>query len=140
MMCVSSFLGPVSLSNHRNIFLQESSVAGPGDCHIKGGYIDATTTWTVKLANVSFYKNVAKGLPAGSVSFHLTQIPFMHVLNILLQTQKLRFALLLIAPSNIHVHYFRESLSFATPPTALPLQFSKKTDTLPISEQARRAL
>jgi ornithine cyclodeaminase/alanine dehydrogenase-like protein (mu-crystallin family) len=34
----------------------------------KGGYIDGTTTWTVKLANVSFYKNLAKGLPAGSVS------------------------------------------------------------------------
>ena len=32
-----------------------------------GGYIEGTTTWTVKLANVSFYKNLAKGLPAGSV-------------------------------------------------------------------------
>ena len=42
---------------------------GPGDCHIKGGYIEGAPTWTVKLANVSFYNNVTKGLPAGSGVF-----------------------------------------------------------------------
>jgi ornithine cyclodeaminase/alanine dehydrogenase-like protein (mu-crystallin family) len=43
--------------------------AGPGDCHVKGGYIEGSLTWTVKLANVSFYKNVAKGLSPGSGIF-----------------------------------------------------------------------
>lgn len=52
-----------------HIGIHETPQAGPGDCHIKGGYINGTTTWTVKLANVSFYKNVAKGLPAGSGIF-----------------------------------------------------------------------
>jgi ornithine cyclodeaminase/alanine dehydrogenase-like protein (mu-crystallin family) len=52
-----------------HIGIHESANAGPGDCHIKGGYIDGTTTWTVKLANVSFYKNLAKGLPPGSGIF-----------------------------------------------------------------------
>lgn len=49
--------------------IHESAEAGPGDCHIKGGYIEGTKTWTVKLANVSFYKNLEKGLPAGSGIF-----------------------------------------------------------------------
>lgn len=52
-----------------HIGIHESEVAGPGDCHIKGGYIEGTTTWTVKLANVSFYKNLAKGLSPGSGIF-----------------------------------------------------------------------
>jgi len=52
-----------------HIGIHESSVAGPGDCHIKGGYIEETTTWTVKLANVSFYKNLTKGLSPGSGIF-----------------------------------------------------------------------
>jgi ornithine cyclodeaminase/alanine dehydrogenase-like protein (mu-crystallin family) len=52
-----------------HIGIHEKQEAGPGDCHIKGGYIEGTKTWTVKLANVSFYKNVAKGLPAGSGIF-----------------------------------------------------------------------
>mmetsp|Transcript_965 Transcript_965/g.2646 ORF Transcript_965/g.2646 Transcript_965/m.2646 type:complete len:283 (-) Transcript_965:1077-1925(-) len=52
-----------------HIGIDESAAAGPGDCHIKGGYISGTTTWTVKLANVSFYKNVEKGLPPGSGVF-----------------------------------------------------------------------
>jgi hypothetical protein len=34
-----------------------------------GGYIEGTKTWTAKLANVSFYKNVKKGLPPGSGIF-----------------------------------------------------------------------
>jgi ornithine cyclodeaminase/alanine dehydrogenase-like protein (mu-crystallin family) len=42
---------------------------GPGDCHIKGGYIAGTTTFTVKLATVSFYQNVERGLPPGSGVF-----------------------------------------------------------------------
>ena len=44
-----------------HIGIDETSVAGPGDCHIKGGYISGTRTWTVKLANVSFYKNLERG-------------------------------------------------------------------------------
>ena len=52
-----------------HIGIHETEHAGPGDCHIKGGYIEGTKTWTVKLANVSFYKNLAKGLPAGSGIF-----------------------------------------------------------------------
>jgi ornithine cyclodeaminase/alanine dehydrogenase-like protein (mu-crystallin family) len=52
-----------------HIGIAETANAGPGDCHIKGGYIEGTATWTVKLANVSFYKNLAKGLPAGSGIF-----------------------------------------------------------------------
>ena len=35
-----------------HIGINESANAGPGDCHIKGGYVEDTTTWTVKLANV----------------------------------------------------------------------------------------
>ena len=38
-----------------HIGINESANAGPGDCHIKGGYIENTTTWTVKLANVHTY-------------------------------------------------------------------------------------
>jgi len=52
-----------------HIGIEESPEAGPGDCHIKGGYVYGTKTWTVKLANVSFYKNVEKGLPPGSGIF-----------------------------------------------------------------------
>ena len=47
----------------------ESAIAGPGDCHIKGGYISGTPTFTVKLACVSFYKNIEQGLPPGSGIF-----------------------------------------------------------------------
>lgn len=61
--------GQVDVPIPMHIGIHESESAGPGDCHIKGGYIDGTTTWTVKLANVSFYKNLAKGLPAGSGIF-----------------------------------------------------------------------
>eukprot|EP01040_Poterioochromonas_malhamensis_P004240 gene4240-4542_t len=52
-----------------HIGIHETATAGPGDCHIKGGYIEGSVTWTVKLANVSFYKNVQKGLPPGSGIF-----------------------------------------------------------------------
>lgn len=52
-----------------HIGIDETSVAGPGDCHIKGGYISGTKTWTVKLANVSFYKNLERGLSPGSGIF-----------------------------------------------------------------------
>jgi ornithine cyclodeaminase/alanine dehydrogenase-like protein (mu-crystallin family) len=40
-----------------------------GDCHIKGGYIDDTATFTVKMATVSFNKNREQGLPPGSGVF-----------------------------------------------------------------------
>jgi len=61
--------GNVDVPMPMHIGVDESSVAGPGDCHIKGGYVSATTTFTVKLACVSFYKNVEKGLPPGSGIF-----------------------------------------------------------------------
>ena len=49
--------GEVDVPMPMHIGIEESSVAGPGDCHIKGGYVSATPTFTVKLACVSFYKN-----------------------------------------------------------------------------------
>lgn len=52
--------GKVDVPIPMHIGIDESEKAGPGDCHIKGGYIFGTTTWTVKLANVSFYKNLEK--------------------------------------------------------------------------------
>ncbi|CAM9106420.1 unnamed protein product, partial [Hapterophycus canaliculatus] len=61
--------GKVDVPIPMHIGIDESENAGPGDCHIKGGYISGTSTWTVKLANVSFYKNLEKGLPAGSGIF-----------------------------------------------------------------------
>jgi len=61
--------GLVDVPIPMHIGIHETETAGPGDCHIKGGYIEGATTWTVKLANVSFYKNLAKGLPAGSGIF-----------------------------------------------------------------------
>eukprot|EP00640_Fibrocapsa_japonica_P002118 CAMPEP_0113944282 /NCGR_PEP_ID=MMETSP1339-20121228/32606_1 /TAXON_ID=94617 /ORGANISM="Fibrocapsa japonica" /LENGTH=351 /DNA_ID=CAMNT_0000949433 /DNA_START=93 /DNA_END=1148 /DNA_ORIENTATION=+ /assembly_acc=CAM_ASM_000762 len=61
--------GKVDVPIPMHIGIDESDAAGPGDCHIKGGYVYGTTTWTVKLANVSFYKNLEKGLPPGSGVF-----------------------------------------------------------------------
>lgn len=52
--------GKVDVPIPMHIGIDQSENAGPGDCHIKGGYIFGTSTWTVKLANVSFYKNVEK--------------------------------------------------------------------------------
>ena len=61
--------GKVDVPMPMHIGVAETATAGPGDCHIKGGYIEGAPTWTVKLACVSFYKNVEKGLPAGSGVF-----------------------------------------------------------------------
>lgn len=66
--------GKVDVPIPMHIGIDESANAGPGDCHIKGGYISGTTTWTVKLANVSFYKNIEKvrvsrGFRSGVMSF-----------------------------------------------------------------------
>jgi ornithine cyclodeaminase/alanine dehydrogenase-like protein (mu-crystallin family) len=61
--------GKVDVPLPMHIGIDESEVAGPGDCHIKGGYISGTPTFTVKLAQVSFYKNKEKGLPVGSGIF-----------------------------------------------------------------------
>lgn len=61
--------GKVDVPMPMHIGIDESSNAGPGDCHIKGGYISGTPTFTVKLACVSFYKNIEKGLPPGSGIF-----------------------------------------------------------------------
>lgn len=61
--------GKVDVPMPMHITIDESASAGPGDCHIKGGYISGTPTFTVKLATVSFYKNAEKGLPPGSGMF-----------------------------------------------------------------------
>ena len=61
--------GKVDVPMPMHIGVAETAAAGPGDCHVKGGYIEGAPTWTVKLACVSFYKNVEKGLPAGSGVF-----------------------------------------------------------------------
>jgi ornithine cyclodeaminase/alanine dehydrogenase-like protein (mu-crystallin family) len=61
--------GKVDVPMPMHIGIDESPVAGPGDCHIKGGYVSATPTFTVKLACVSFYKNAERGLPPGSGIF-----------------------------------------------------------------------
>ena len=66
---LTSYIDNVFLVSCNYVGIHETPEAGPGDCHIKGGYIEGTKTWTVKLANVSFYKNIAKGLPAGSGIF-----------------------------------------------------------------------
>ena len=61
--------GKVDVPMPMHIGIEESPAAGPGDCHIKGGYISGTPTFTVKLACVSFYKNAERGLPPGSGIF-----------------------------------------------------------------------
>lgn len=61
--------GQVDVPMPMHIGIEETPAAGPGDCHIKGGYVSGTPTFTVKLACVSFYKNVEKSLPPGSGIF-----------------------------------------------------------------------
>lgn len=62
--------GNVDVPSPMHIGIEESPEAGPGDCHIKGGYVFGAKTFTVKLACVSFYKNVTeRNLPAGSGVF-----------------------------------------------------------------------
>jgi len=62
--------GKVDVPMPMHIGIEESEGAGPGDCHIKGGYVFGAKTFTVKLACVSFYKNVTeRNLPAGSGVF-----------------------------------------------------------------------
>lgn len=61
--------GKVDVPMPMHIGIEESAAAGPGDCHIKGGYVSGTPTFTVKLACVSFYKNADLGLPPGSGIF-----------------------------------------------------------------------
>jgi ornithine cyclodeaminase/alanine dehydrogenase-like protein (mu-crystallin family) len=61
--------GKVEVPMPMHIGIEESDAGGPGDCHIKGGYVSGTKTFTVKLACVSFYKNLEKGLPPGSGVF-----------------------------------------------------------------------
>jgi ornithine cyclodeaminase/alanine dehydrogenase-like protein (mu-crystallin family) len=62
-------LGKVDVPMPMHIGIHETATAGPGDCHIKGGYVEGAPTFTVKLACVSFYGNVAKQLPPGSGIF-----------------------------------------------------------------------
>jgi len=64
--------GEVEVPLPMHIGIEASTSAGPGDCHIKGGYVNGTETFTVKLACVSFYKNVERGLPPGSGVFVVT--------------------------------------------------------------------
>lgn len=61
--------GKVDVPMPMHIGVEESAAAGPGDCHIKGGYVSGTPTFTVKLACVSFYKNLEHDLPPGSGIF-----------------------------------------------------------------------
>eukprot|EP00539_Tryblionella_compressa_P018950 CAMPEP_0178863100 /NCGR_PEP_ID=MMETSP0747-20121128/3167_1 /TAXON_ID=913974 /ORGANISM="Nitzschia punctata, Strain CCMP561" /LENGTH=361 /DNA_ID=CAMNT_0020529739 /DNA_START=27 /DNA_END=1115 /DNA_ORIENTATION=+ len=61
--------GKVDVPMPMHIGIEESADAGPGDCHIKGGYVFGAKTFTVKLACVSFYKNLDRGLPPGSGIF-----------------------------------------------------------------------
>lgn len=61
--------GKVDVPMPMHIGIHETATAGPGDCHIKGGYVEGAATFTVKLACVSFYKNLERGLPAGSGLF-----------------------------------------------------------------------
>ena len=51
-MSIITFQGKVEVPPPMHIGISESANAGPGDCHIKGGYIEGAATWTVKLANV----------------------------------------------------------------------------------------
>ena len=34
-----------------HITIDETATAGPGDCHVKGGYVSGAATWTVKVAS-----------------------------------------------------------------------------------------
>jgi len=61
--------GKVDVPFPMHIGIDETPTAGPGDCHIKGGYVSGAKTWTVKLACVSFYKNLEHGLPPGGGIF-----------------------------------------------------------------------
>ena len=61
--------GLVDVPFPMHIGVAETPAAGPGDCHVKGGYIAGDLTFTVKVATVSFYKNVEKGLPPGGGVF-----------------------------------------------------------------------
>lgn len=61
--------GLVDVPLPMHIGIDETEAYGPGDVHIKGGYVSGTATFTVKLACVSFYKNLDRGLPPGSGVF-----------------------------------------------------------------------
>ena len=61
--------GKVDVPFPMHISIHETATAGPGDCHIKGGYIEGEPTFTVKVATVSFYKNLEQGLPPGGGVF-----------------------------------------------------------------------
>ena len=60
--------GEVDVPFPMHIAIAETPTAGPGDAHVKGGYIAGEATFTVKLATVSFVKNVDKGLPCAPPS------------------------------------------------------------------------
>lgn len=47
--------GKVDVPMPMHIGIADTATAGPGDCHIKGGYVEGAPTFTVKLACVSFY-------------------------------------------------------------------------------------
>jgi len=61
--------GKVEVPMPMHIGIPESANAGPGDCHVKGGYVVGTPTFTVKVATVSFYKNLENNLPPGAGVF-----------------------------------------------------------------------
>ena len=51
-------MGKVEVPIPMHIGIHESATAGPGDCHIKGGYVEEATTWTVKLGTKEIVYNV----------------------------------------------------------------------------------
>ena len=63
------FVFIIIISLIHSVGIHETPTAGPGDCHIKGGYVLGSKTFTVKLACVSFYKNLEQNLPPGSGIF-----------------------------------------------------------------------
>ena len=56
--------GKVDVPFPMHIAVAETAAAGPGDCHVKGGYIEGEPTFTVKVATVSFVKNLENVTPA----------------------------------------------------------------------------
>jgi len=47
----------VDVPHPMHISIDESGNTGPGHCHIKGGYVLGTSTFSVKLATLGFIKN-----------------------------------------------------------------------------------
>ena len=66
--------GKVDVPMPMHIGIDESDIAGPGDCHIKGGYIFGAKTFTVKLACVRYDANDNHMI----ISAHFTVLSFLY--------------------------------------------------------------